>query len=660
MRTHDVLRTIETLFSTRRGPLYRAGQKLTSDDRRTVIDAYQMWLCIMIDLGYLNLDRNAPMAGRLVSDLMDRDIMVVLNGFSDLYSLCQVGKSTGFKALCQNISSHLYPLLKDDVKRMASGNPYAARKLIQVSAWTSRITLRDIDLTDECLQDYRNNEQGVNTEPSSSLVRSMQIHINRWMKHFDPVQMRFGHGPGGVAGHGRTTLETKYKDLTRDRKIDIVFGDDYVDSTNSIKTELARISQTIFVPKSFKTFRTISMEPATLMYLQQGVWKEIDRCVAGNNYLRNRIGFHDQERNNLLAKEGSIYRNYATIDLSAASDMVSWALVKRLFKDTPLYPYLLATRSDRTLLPDGELLKLKKFAPMGSALCFPIETIIFASVCEVVLRRRARADRDERITGDYSVFGDDIIVPTVCASDTMSALQLLGFRVNTSKSFYDAECWYRESCGKEYCDGIDVTPIRISRKYYSTYHQLVLHVPTQPNETSKDEEPSGITGVVDLANRAYGKGLLTLRGWLIQRFLRENKHKPYVPYFGEVGFHSTTDTNFHSVSGWDADYQRSFVMATRFVPTADKANKGDNSIALRHWLETRSQNNSYPGDCFESNVGSSPLLKPALVPVMTPYSPVTVDLGLESLRREFRIICVYPQQHYNYCGGPEWNLIPYA
>jgi len=280
--------------------------------------------------------------------------------------------------------------------------------------------------------------------------------------------------------------------------------------------------------------------------------------VARSPFLRNRIGFSEQTRNQRLAKEGSIHRNYATIDLSAASDSVSHALVKKLFRGTKLPRYLLATRSSRTLLPDGRLVDLKKFAPMGSALCFPIETIIFASICQLVTRRHGFAE-------DYSVFGDDIIVPTQCVEDLVSILTTLGFRVNRDKSFYRSDCWFRESCGAEYCDGFDVTPMRVSRKY-----------------DSKDGEDVRLSGLVDLANAAYEKGFRNLRHF----FLDKLRKSDFIPMFGPNHLLGDNYTNYHTKTRWNKDLQRDEVWATGLA-TSQRARQ-DESIRLRHWFESTS------------------------------------------------------------------------
>jgi hypothetical protein len=341
------------------------------------------------------------------------------------------------------------------------------------------------------------------------------------------------------------------------------------------------------------------MEPSTLQYCQQGIWKEIDRVVASDHRLRNRIGFHDQTRNQRLAALGSIERNFATIDLSAASDSVSHALVKSVFRGTKLLRYLLATRSRYTRLPDGRLIALKKFAPMGSSLCFPIETIIFAAICHYVTR-------EHHATGKYSVFGDDIIVPTQCVDDTMLILETLGFSVNREKSFYREDCWFRESCGAEYCDGFDVTPMRVSRKY---------------NHSERDVR---ITGLIELANVAYNRGFRNLRQFFITKYrktvigfqknkkrrgerkstLRKDKDgNPVpifpIPWFSPSSLLADNYTCYHTKVRWNPDFQR---LECRVHDPASKYNGSqDESIRYRHWLESTSDRISI-GDGFTSEV----------------------------------------------------------
>lgn len=570
MRPSQSILVLEDLRKSFEGPLYRKGVELSSKDSQTVQDVYHQWILLGLDLGYLHPETLKRDASRLLSDMLKRDVLDLNNCFAELLHAIRIKNIRGFKVLCSRVSTHLYPMIKDDIVSVSQSDVYAAKRLMQLFSYTSRLTLSDIDLTQQCLDDYLEIEENISSYLPKSIIRPVRKIISNWMKAFDIDQLHCQHGPGGVAGHGRTSLEVKYKDLTFDDLLCYAFGPpEWV--TSSIPSTLDRISHTIFVPKSYKTFRTISMESSTLQYHQQAVWREIDRVVSRSPYLRSHIGFHEQERNQSLAKEGSLDRSYATIDLSAASDSVSYALVKELFRGTKLLRYLIATRSHRTLLPDGRLISLKKFAPMGSALCFPIETIIFAAICQFVTQEHG-------VKGDYSVFGDDIIVPTQCAEDVMITLEVLGFRVNREKSFFDSSCWFRESCGTEYCDGFDVTPLRVSRKY---------------NHVQRDVQ---LTGLVQMANSAYTYGFRHLRHFFLQK-LRNNG---FCPMFAPTNLLGDNYTNYHTKRRWNRRLQRIECYVT--TVRSRSASRQDESIRLRHWLESTHKRSAL-GDGFSSDVG---------------------------------------------------------
>jgi hypothetical protein len=572
MRPSQAILVLEDLRLTITGPLYRKGVELSSKDGQTVLDVYQQWLLLMIDLGYLHHGSLERDARRLWTDMVQKDVLDLNNAFTDLLHLTRNADSRGFKALCRMISSHLYSFIREDILLIQKSDVFAARRLMQLFSYTSRLTLHDIDLTEECLRDYVDVEENFSSYIPTHLSTALNSIVKKWLKPFEPENLTFRHGPGGVAGHGRVSHEVKYLDLNDDTLLRYAFPH-YQNSGRDIRSSMDRISQTIFVPKSYKTFRTISMEPSSLQYVQQGVWGEIDRVVARSNFLRNRIGFHEQERNQKLAREGSLNRNYATIDLSAASDSVSYELVKRVFRGTKLLRFLVASRSKRTLLPDGRLMSLKKFAPMGSSLCFPVETIIFAAVCQFVTR-------EHDVYGDFSVFGDDIIVPTQCAEDVMTVLDSLGFKSNRSKSFFSSTCWFRESCGAEYVDGFDVTPMRVSRKYNHNARLIQLG------------------GLIDLANAAYNKGFRYLRSF----FLRRLRDADYTALFSPTSVLSDNYTNFHTVRRWNRDLQRIECRVTTLASSPPKDT--DESIRLRHWFESTSNRISI-GDGFVSNIDQS-------------------------------------------------------
>lgn len=570
MRPFKVILTLETMRDSLACPLSRNGVDLSRDDTTTTLEVYQQWLLLMVDLGYLTHDALLRDGNRLFTDMVERDVLDLNNAFSELAALIKVQSNNGFKARCKRISAHLYNLIKDDVRDMVQGSVYAARRLLQMVSFTGRLTLNDLDLTQQCLGDYMRIESEISDWLPIRHVTALNEIIKRWLRPYDRENLFPNHGPGGVAGHGKVELGVKYRDLTSDALLAYAFPLSGSDDSD-IVSNLDRISQTIFVPKNYKTFRTISMEPSTLQYYQQGVWKEIDRVVSSSYYLRARIGFHEQERNQILAREGSLERNYATIDLSAASDSVSYNLVKRCFRGTKVLRDIVATRSRRTLLPDGRLVVLKKFAPMGSALCFPIETLIFAAICQYVTREHG-------VAGDFSVFGDDIIVPTQCVDDINYLLEVLGFSVNTEKSFTSADVWYRESCGAEFCDGFDVTPLRISRNFTSV------------------DRLARFESHVAAANGAYERGYKNLRAYYINYLHRERKEVLFSP----VGLVADNYTNYHTRRRWNSELQR---IECKVTTLQTKLDPGSNEvIRYRHWLES-TRERAQLGDGFFSNVG---------------------------------------------------------
>jgi len=557
MRPSQTFHVLESLEKYSPGVLCRKGVVLSPKDTRITLDVYQQWMMLMCDLSYLPPADIKRTGRRLWYDITRVDVYDLNNVFAECLQLLRLQTVKGFKGLCGQISPHLYALLRSDVEKVSQGDVFAAKRLMQVFAYTGRLSLKDIDLTQQMLDDYIRTESSIKEDFPDNITDALNKIIRRWFKPYGPDEIVPKHGPGGVAGHGRCSIQTKYKDLKSDQALCYAFGDPWWATV--CDTQLDRTSETIFVPKSYKSFRTISMEPATLQYFQQGVWHQIERRVENSSYLRDHIGFSEQERNRKLAQQGSLNRDFATIDLSAASDSVSYELVKRLFRGTWLLRYLMVTRSRQTRLPNGEVMKLKKFAPMGSSLCFPVETIIFASVCEHVTRVH-------RFPGKYSVYGDDIIVPTQCAESVMRILGILGFRVNYDKSFYQQTCWFRESCGGEYCDGYDVTPMRVSRKYADV------------------DEDVRLQKLVDKANEAYRYGYRNLRYFYIRK-LKETVKRPY---FSPLSLLSDNYTNYHTKKRWNLNLQRVEVLIDRPKTTYNKQafSSQDEQIRLRYWLES--------------------------------------------------------------------------
>lgn len=229
------------------------------------------------------------------------------------------------------------------------------------------------------------------------------------------------------------------------------------------------------VPKSTIIDRCAAKEPDLNMYMQKGV----------GNYIRRRlryfgINLNDQSINQDLAREGSITGRLATLDLSSASDSLSIELVSALVP--PLWFGLLSDlRSPKTLI-DGEWHENHMFSSMGNGFTFELESLLFWAI--------ACAVRDlSGYSGVVSVYGDDIIVESGLFNSLSWVLGVLGFSVNSDKSFYMGP--FRESCGGHYHDGHDITPFYLRRPLKTIRDVMII-----ANQIRRWSELPG-TGILD-------------------------------------------------------------------------------------------------------------------------------------------------------------------
>lgn len=212
-------------------------------------------------------------------------------------------------------------------------------------------------------------------------------------------------------------------------------------------SDLVSYNKVEFVPKTAKTHRSIAVEPLGNGYLQKGVDLEF------RGFLR-RVGLDlsDQSKNQEFAREGSLddsEEGFCTIDLSSASDSISLGVVKLLLPPA-WFRFLDAIRSPSYRYRGAEK-RYEKFCSMGNGFCFPLETLIFASVCHAVTGGEAGKD--------YLVYGDDIIVRRKAFGGTMKQLKRFGFKANVRKTFSEGP--FRESCGGNWYRGEDVTPFTL-------------------------------------------------------------------------------------------------------------------------------------------------------------------------------------------------------
>ena len=255
-----------------------------------------------------------------------------------------------------------------------------------------------------------------------------------------------------------------------------------------VQDEPARL---IAVPKTAKTPRLISIEPVALQYVQQGLLELIEDSVC-RTPAWDLMGWRDHEPNRVLAKASSSSGSHATLDLSEASDRVSARHAEVLLQRNQfLKRSIFSARSQQVDTPDG-VISVKKFASMGSALCFPIESMVFVT-CALIGIQRSRGSRlgpadIKRLSGQVRVYGDDIIVPRDTTHEVIRVLGQHGFKVNKHKSFWSGS--FRESCGSEFYSGFDVSFVKVRDRL--------------PRIAS---DANGIVSWIDLHNRFYDRGM---------------------------------------------------------------------------------------------------------------------------------------------------------
>ena len=285
----------------------------------------------------------------------------------------------------------------------------------------------------------------------------------------------------------------------------------------------------ISVAKNSTSRRTITVEPMLNQFVQQGLNTLLRDSISECKVLGNCIALSNQSLNQKLALEGSHYDNWATIDLKSASDLLSLRLVKSVFRHNAQFlERMMECRSPSVECANKDTLNLGKFAGMGNALTFPVQSICFAVVCLAAI-----LDQDgvapsywnlRRASRHIRVYGDDIIVTKRYAHQCVAWLQEVGLKINLKKSFLEGN--FKESCGVDAWRGVDITP------HYLKHHP-----------DSSATSPNVLAGFVALSNHMWLDGLYSASTWL-QEFVEKaiGSQLPLVSRdSGSFGWVSRTD-----------------------------------------------------------------------------------------------------------------------
>ena len=300
-----------------------------------------------------------------------------------------------------------------------------------------------------------------------TVSRQVLLHLDC----FQPSDILCKHGPGAVAeglsANKKWAALCDHSELLEEHGLDCLYISMY--GLNQSKQSISMATggkaecRLVSVPKNSTSRRTITIEPVAYQFVQQGYNNLLRTHIKDCDVLSKCLTLDDQSANRLLADCGSQTGYWATLDLKSASDLLSLSLVKFIFANRPKFlDGILQCRSSicETGVEETPLLRLRKYAGMGNATTFPIQSVVFAliAICaQLDDGRRITRRRILEVASRVRVYGDDIIVPSTFAESTVKWIESFGLRVNRQKSFWTGQ--FRESCGLDSYAGVDVTPV---------------------------------------------------------------------------------------------------------------------------------------------------------------------------------------------------------
>jgi hypothetical protein len=357
-------------------------------------------------------------------------------------------------------------LLKKWEQSSSNADSAAISLFREMNDRASTLQFEDTPLVAECLDFLR--------DKSFRILQSKDGHLQRNSLDLRDCLDHGAVGPGSSVG-------TKYSDFFRKMfaghlsvtSIELYKLYKYTVSNNwrsaeetrsqRFKVDVVEGSNLSTVPKNAEISRTICTEPGLNMFYQLGA----GRIIEGHLKRVYNIDLAKQpDINRFLAQQGSMTGSFATIDLKSASDTISLNLCRTILPPE-VFEALSKIRSQSTKI-EGEYVDLHIMCSMGNGFCFPLQTLIFAMVCEFAYSKLGIKQRPH-------VFGDDIVCLRQAYDLICQLLEGLGFIVNIKKSFNDGS--FRESCGHDYHLGVNVRSVYLRKiendqDLYSAFNRL--------------------------------------------------------------------------------------------------------------------------------------------------------------------------------------------
>lgn len=332
---------------------------------------------------------------------------------------------------------------------------YAAQFLHSYVKWEDVLTSwKNLDVTDGVFS------AGICDDSSNRLISKLRV-LNKthpWYFHTImgvPLTHEDSSEWPTYWGRTRTPFDEKRAQWRSEEGNDVL--------TFDVKTVRPRA-----VPKNYKTARIIAPETVYRQMMAQAMSRVLDKHMLARHGSGHNLDIHDQQRQCLLAQEGSVTGHFSTFDLSKASDSITLPLLYDLFGSEVVdaIEYVLPTHFVK---PDKSVHLLQSKLLMGSGITFIFLTMVtWAIACAGIKYALSFTDGDARMSDEdiadsVSVYGDDVIGPTAYAESIVDAFETCGFQINSEKSYWSPDHLYRESCGAEWYKGIDVSTVYYPR-----------------------------------------------------------------------------------------------------------------------------------------------------------------------------------------------------
>jgi hypothetical protein len=324
------------------------------------------------------------------------------------------------------------------------------------------------------------------------IVDRVKFYLALWTKGYKPVEKwlvsHLPSIPSGSLFTGNDKLDKRIRSISHVWRRpdgqnvlpfngvpgDLIRGEDTSDwhyQSYFARRRAKKFNRLIFVPKNYKTPRSVAPEQAHNQIMQRAIRDQLEALMPKS--MRAQLPCRDQ-----TIMEEACARAFneflTTTDFHAASDTFSLRAV------IDCYPAVVARDFDRyrpshTVLPTGVVHTLEQASTMGTGdiwymmAQFLLACMMVACDIELVAPKRRKL---------CFAFGDDCIHPDEMRDTFYMITAMFGFIINEDKS-YSGEDRFRESCGVEYWNSgtLDKPVVNSVRSIY--YPRFPVHCTEQ-------------------------------------------------------------------------------------------------------------------------------------------------------------------------------------